>query len=405
MSQSTRQSARKTGTRDAEPEQGKAILLPRPNHHSLLWFSMSEQSPLFSPYAFRSGAVARNRITLAPLTNGQSGEDGVCSADELRWLERRAQSGYAIVMTCASHVSAAGKGFQGQLGCFSDVHIPGLRQASSMIASYGALSMIQLYHGGARSPSRLTGVQPMSASAWMETTPGFDDPRAATEVEIEQVIEDFCAAAQRARRAGFDGVELHGAHGYLFSQFLSSVRNMRTDRWGGSIGGRARLLLTVARRVRAENPPPFTVGVRLSPESMPSAPGLDLDESVQVAQWLAEEGVDFIDLSLWKYTRMTAKRPNEHALPIFRAALPKEVAIFAAGAIWTPADASAVLSMGADFVSLGRAAIVQPDWPSLAREPAFEPRRPPLTPAQYRELDVSEPYLEYLRSFKAMVTD
>lgn len=366
---------------------------------------MSSASALFEPYTFHCGARAKHRIALAPLTNQQSYPNGVCSPQEQQWLERRAQGDFALVMTCAAHVCATGQGFSGQLGCFSDEQLPGLSELATAINRHGALSLVQLYHGGARSPANLTGQQPISATAWTEDKPDVDSPRAATTLEIEQLIDDFCAAARRVQRAGFHGVELHGAHGYLLSQFLSRLRNTRTDGWGTTLAGRARLLRHIVQRIRSETPKPFIVGIRLSPEELPSAPGLDLDDTLQVAQWLAEDGADFIDLSLWNYQRKTLKRPEEHPLPLFRAALPREVALCAAGAIWSRADAQAVLELGADFVSLGRAAIVDPDWPRHTREPHFEPRRAPLTPQQYRQNGLSDAFIQYLRGFKGMVAD
>ncbi|MET0659538.1 MAG: NADH:flavin oxidoreductase [Steroidobacteraceae bacterium] len=366
---------------------------------------MSDSSVLFEPYTFRSGARAKHRITLAPLTNLQSYPSGVCSPEERHWLERHARGDFALVMTCASHVSATGQGFSGQLGCGSDEQLPGLTELASALNRHDTLAVVQLYHGGARSPATLTGQQPISASAWTEEKPDLDSPRAATTLEIEQIIDDFCAAARRVQRAGFHGIELHGAHGYLLSQFLSRVRNTRADGWGGTLMGRARLLRHIVQRIRAEIPQPFIVGIRLSPEEMPTAPGLDLDDTIQVAQWLAEDGADFIDLSLWNYHRKTLKRPDEHPLPLFRAALPGDVAIFAAGAMWSRADAHAVLDLGADFISLGRAAIVDPDWPRHARHAHFEPRRAPLTPEQYRHNGLSDPFIQYLKGFKGMMAD
>lgn len=366
---------------------------------------MTQTTKLLQPYTFRSGLIASHRITLAPLTNTQSGEDGICSAEELHWLERRAEGGFSIVMTCASHVSMQGKGFDGQLGCFGEQHVPGLATIATAIRNHGALSMVQLYHGGVRSPSRLTGLQPVSAGTWTEDRPGFEAPRTLETSEVEQIVEDFVAAAHRCHRAGFDGVELHGAHGYLLSQFLSSAWNQRTDAWGGTLAGRARLVRTIAQRIRNEIPRPFTLGVRLSPEDYLSARGLDLDENVQVAQWLAEDGVDFIHLSLWDYRRNTQKRPDQHALPVFRAALPADVAIFGAGGIWSRADADAVIDKGADFIALGRAAIVQPDWPKLARESDYQLERGPRAPDYYRDVAISDRFVTYLRGFKNMVSE
>jgi 2,4-dienoyl-CoA reductase-like NADH-dependent reductase (Old Yellow Enzyme family) len=115
---------------------------------------------------------------------------------------------------------------------------------------------------------------------------------------------------------------IHGAHGYLFTQFLSATQNHRSDEWGGPLEHRARLLRETVKAVRARVGPQMTVGVRLSPEDYGNARGLDLDESVQTARWLADDGADYIHLSLWHALANTAKRPEVHALPLFRAALP-----------------------------------------------------------------------------------
>lgn len=365
-----------------------------------------ELDDLFTPIRFRCGAVAPGRICLAPLTNLQSDDgDGTLSADEQRWLERRAEGGFAIVETCAAHVSEDGKGFDGQLGVWGDHQLPRLAELATGLSQRGALGIVQLYHGGVRAPSRLTGRQPWSASAFHEDRPGFEAPRAASEADIAGAIEAFVAGAVRSHRAGFAGVELHAAHGYLLSQFLSRTMNLRDDAWGGEIDGRARLVRTIAQRIRAAVPASFVLGARISPEDFGYARGLDLDESLQVARWLAEDGCDFVHLSLWDATRNTLKRPGEHAVPLFRAALPPEVKIIVAGGVWTPAEALAPIVRGADMVALGKAGILNPDWPKLAREPGFSPERGPLTPAELRARAIGERFVTYLRRFKGMVAD
>ena len=246
----------------------------------------------FDPLSFRCGAVAKNRLALAPLTNQQSHPDGTLGEDELRFLARRARGGFGLVETCAAHVSPEGQAFEGQLGIHSDAHLPGLTRLASVLAAHGALGVVQLHHGGARSPSALIGQQPLGASALPEPPPGMESPRAASSADVERLADDFVQAAQRAYRAGFQGVELHGAHAYLLGQFLSSATNRRSDAWGGSLENRARLLRTIARRVRISVPASFLLGVRLSPEDFGTTRGLDLDESIQVARWLADDGVD-----------------------------------------------------------------------------------------------------------------
>lgn len=360
---------------------------------------------LLTPYQFAGGATVPNRVALAPLTNLQSEADGTLSDVELAWLARRAEGGFGLVETCAAYVSVDGKGWPGELGVERDDQVPRLAQFATALGARGGLSIVQLFHGGTRAPSAVTGQRPWSASAYREDGPDFEEPRPATPDDLERVIAAFADAAARCERAGFGGVELHGAHGYLLSQFLSTTMNLRTDAWGGDLAGRARLIRAVARAVRARVRPGFVVGARLSPEDFGQARGLDLDESLQVARWLADDGLDFIHLSLWRAERMTTKRPDQHPIPLFRAALPSTVAIIAAGGVWTPAEAQAVLDRGADLVALGRAAIINPDWPREAASPGWEPRRPPLTVAELEARAVSPLFAGYLRRWKGFVAD
>jgi 2,4-dienoyl-CoA reductase-like NADH-dependent reductase (Old Yellow Enzyme family) len=353
---------------------------------------------LFEPLTFRTGLSARNRVVLAPMTNKQSNPDGSLGDDELRWLISRAEGGFGVVMTCAAHVAKDGQGWPGELGIFDDALLPGLTTLADALRQRGAVSMVQIFHGGLRADPAVSGLTPWSASA-------AEGIRAATDDDLARVVTQFADAASRAKIAGFEGVEIHGAHGYLFTQFLSTEQNRRADGWGGSLENRARLLRQTLRAVRDRVGPSFTVGVRLSPENFGNARGLDLDESVQTARWLADDGADFIHLSLWRALEPTTKRPGEHPIPIFRAALPDDVAILAAGAIWTRADADAVIGYGADGVALGRSAIVNRDWPRRAQQRAWEPRRPPVTLADLRAEGLSEAFAGYMRSWKGFVRE
>ncbi|HEY0479635.1 MAG TPA: NADH:flavin oxidoreductase [Kofleriaceae bacterium] len=358
---------------------------------------------LFEPLTLRSGAVVPNRIALAPMTNGQSLPDGRLGDDELAWLARCADGGFGLIETCASYVSLDGKAWDGELGVDRDDDVPGLTRLAARIRRGGALALVQLFHGGVRATQRLSGEQVWSASTWQEDAPTFEVPRVATQDDLVRVIEHFAAAAHRVQRAGFDGIELHGAHGYLLSQFLSATMNPRSDGWGGDLVGRARLIREVTRAVRARVGRQFTVGVRLSLEDWGSARGLDLDDSLQVASWLADDGVDFVHASLWNAAAMTKKRPDQHAVPLLRAALPRDVAVIACGGLWTAADAIALRERGADLVALGRAAICNPDWPIEARTPGWEPKRPPLTRAELAERSVSPVFVGYLTRWKNFV--
>jgi len=353
---------------------------------------------LFDPLTFRTGLAAPNRIVLAPMTNRQSHEDGSLGEDELRWLCSRADGGFGVVMTCAAHVAKDGQGWPGELGIYDDALLPGLTTLADALRQRGVVSMVQIFHGGLRADPSVNGAVPWSASA-------ADGVREATGEDLARVVRQFADAAARAKTAGFDGVELHGAHGYLFTQFLSIEQNRRTDAWGGPLANRARLLRDALRAVRDRVGPSFTVGVRLSPENFGNARGLDLDESVQTAVWLAEDGADFVHLSLWPALEPTAKRPGVRAIPLFRDALPLDVAILAAGAIWSRSDADAVLDLGADGVVLGRAAIINRDWPLRARDAAWEPRRPPVTLEELEAAGLSPTFAGYMRGWKGFVLE
>ena len=354
---------------------------------------------ILSPLTFRNGATAKNRVMLAPMTNLQSHADGTLSDDELNWLTRRAVGGFGIVMTCAAHVAKDGQGWPGELGVFDDAQIPGLTKIAKNMHDHGSLAFAQIFHGGLRADSKVTGERTWSAN---EVEGG---PRAATEEDLQRVIAQYAAAAARVHTAGFDGVEIHGAHGYLLTQFLSNIENTRSDAWGGALENRARLIREVTRGVRAKVPASFVVGVRVSPEDGANARGIDLDESVSVGKWLADDGADFIHLSLWRAEKNSRKRPDEHVVSIYKKALPADVRIFAAGNIWTRADADALLNLGADGVALGRSAIANPDWPLQVAEKNWEPRRPPLTVAELQDRGLSPAFADYMKQWKGFVAE
>ncbi|MFO0659910.1 MAG: NADH:flavin oxidoreductase [Polyangiaceae bacterium] len=353
---------------------------------------------LLAPISFKNGAVARNRVALAAMTNLQSHTDGTLSNEELTWLVRRARGGFGIVTTCASHVAKDGQGWPGELGIFDDSLIPGLTRLASALHEHGALSLVQIFHGGLRADASQTQERPWSAN---EVEGGC---RAGTEADLERVIRQFGDAAERAHKAGFDGVEIHGAHGYLLGQFLSAIDNTRQDKWGGTIENRARLIREVTRSVRSRVPSSFVVGVRISPEDFGQARGLDLDESLQVGQWLCEDGIDFLHLSLWKSHSNTAKRPNEHALQAFKKVIPADVKLFVAGSLWTAADAQQMFDLGADVVALGRAGITNPEWPQRITQAGWEPKRPPISAEELLECDLSPGFVEYMRRWKGFVS-
>lgn len=352
---------------------------------------------LFEPLRLRSGVELPNRLAVAPLTNLQSRPDGTLGEPEYRWLERRARGGWGWISTCAAFVNGSGKAWVGQLGIASDAHIPGLRRLATAFREQGVPAVVQLHHAGSKAT---VAEDPIS-------TGGPKGARAATEADLEQTIADYVSAALRAEEAGFSGVEIHGANGYLFTQFLAPAVNPRTDRWGGSLENRARLLRSVAQAIRAAVRPDFAVGARISPVDVVSRRGLVLADSVQVGQWLADDGLDFVHLSTGDAVGTPEHEPD--APPItqaFREALPADVAVFASGQVWTRAEARAARELGGDVVVLGKAAIGNPSWPQrVADDPEHEPVRPPWSRDTLREQDVGEAFIDYLGRFGGLVSD
>jgi 2,4-dienoyl-CoA reductase-like NADH-dependent reductase (Old Yellow Enzyme family) len=335
----------------------------------------------------------KNRFMLAPLTNCQSHPDGRLSDEEFRWLVLRAQGGFGHTMTCAAFVQAAGRGFPGQIGISSDDHLPGLGKLATALRAAGSVSSVQLYHAGMRAPADLVG-QPVSASDDKET-----GARALTLDEVEQVVESFIVAALRAERAGFDGVELHGAHGYILAQFLSTETNRRTDRYGGSLENRTRITRQIIDGIRARCRPDFQLGLRISPERF----SMNLAEMIEYAQELLNGGkLDYIDLSLWDY----AKEPEDPAfkgrslLSCFANLRRGNTRLGGAGKISSAVSVDRALSQGLDFVLLGRAAIVHHDFPlKLQKDPAFTMRKLPVTKESLQDEGISPAFLKYLESF------
>jgi 2,4-dienoyl-CoA reductase-like NADH-dependent reductase (Old Yellow Enzyme family) len=362
--------------------------------------------PYLAPLVFpRAGISARNRVALAAMTNKQSHADGELGDDELAWLTARACGGFGIVTTCATNVTADGKAWDGELAIDRDELLPGLRRLAAALHAEGAVSLVQLFHGGVRAPSRLTGVQPFSASEFELDVPNFERPRAATNDDIARIIAAFAAAAARAAKAGFDGVELHGAHGYLLSQFLGTITNRRTDEWGGDLAGRARLVREVLRRCRAAVPSRFLVGVRISPEI--AEQGIALEDSLELARWLVADGADFVHVSNWDSFQPPEAVPtsDRRLTAWFRDAVGPGPILFATGAIWTPSQARTVMADGADVIGLGRAAIGYPDWPRRAADETWQPARPPFSPAHLADAGLGSAFIDYMRRWPGFVTD
>jgi len=349
---------------------------------------------------FPCGLEMKNRFMLAPLTNCQSHADGSLSDGEFRWLTMRAKGGFGLTMTCAAHIHRKGQGFPGQLGIYDDALLEGHRRLAGAIREAHSLAVIQLHHAGMRSPKTLIDASPLCPSADAET-----GARAMTLDEVQGLRDDFISAAQRAQRAGYHGVEVHGAHGYILCQFLSEQYNRRQDLYGGSLENRMRLIFEILVGIREVCGSKFLVGIRLSPERF----GMVLSQCLEFSQRLMHSSlIDFLDISLWD----AFKRPHDAAaqsptLLSYFAALPRNgVRLTVAGKIGTADAVKTILSQGVDFVSIGRAGILHHDFPNrVMANPTFAKTSLPVSRHYLRQEGLSEPFVDYMTRWKEFVAD
>jgi len=355
-------------------------------------------SNLFQPLQFKSGSSLKNRFMLAPLTNTQSHADGRLSDDEYHWLTMRAKGGFGLTMTCAAHVQAVGQGFPGQLGIFGDEHLEGLTRLAQGIKNENSLAVVQLHHAGMRSPAELIGQAPVCPSDHPET-----GATGLSTAAVEQLIEDFICAAERAEKAGFDGVEIHGAHGYILAQFLSGTINQRQDQFGGNIENRMRPITEIIEGVRSRCRPDFLLGLRLSPERF----DVHLPDIIEVAKVILAAGkIDFLDMSLWD----SFKEPEDEAfkgrslLSYFTELERGDVALGIAGKLRNPDEVNRAMAAGIDFIMLGRAAILHHDFPlQMQADQDFTPVRNPVSADYLRAEGLGEAFITYMSGWKGFV--
>lgn len=356
---------------------------------------MTDQKHFHSPLTFPCGKRMKNRFMLAPLTNLQSHSDGSLSDDEFHWLSMRAKGQFGLVMTCATFVQPQGKAWEGQLGIHSDEMLPGHKRLATKIREYGSLAVVQLHHGGMRCKVEVLGEQPVCPSDDEET-----GARALSLEEVHEVRDAFIAAAVRAKTAGYDGVEIHGAHGYLLGQFISKEINHREDEYGGSLENRSRIIFEIIEGVREQCGKDFLLGIRLSPERF----GMELPEIKSLSQWLIDGGkLDFLDLSLWDVFKV-----NEEAgitlLDYFGDLDRKGVRMTVAGKIRSGKQVQEVLNTDVDFVTLGRAGILHHDFPEkMAENSDFETASLPVTKAYLQNEGLGPKFIKYMQNWKGFV--
>lgn len=331
-------------------------------------------SPLFSPFQLRSVSFA-NRIGVSPMCE-YSAEDGFANDWHMVHLGSRAQGGAGLVMLEASAVLPEGRITPADLGIYKDEHISGLERIVRFIHGQGVRAGIQLAHAGRKASmdvpwqgERLLsaadgGWEPVAPSA-LAFAPNYAVPRQLDQAGIETIVKAFASAARRAFAAGFDVVEIHGAHGYLINEFLSPLANQRTDSYGGSFENRTRFMLQVAGAVRAAWPEQLPLFTRISATDWVEG-GWTVDDSVELARRLHQVGVDLVDVSSGGLVpnAKIAVGPAYQAPFAQRIRTEAAISTAAVGMITDPEQANAIVSGGkADMVFLARAMLRDPYWP------------------------------------------
>jgi 2,4-dienoyl-CoA reductase-like NADH-dependent reductase (Old Yellow Enzyme family) len=319
-----------------------------------------------------------NRLCKSAMTEGLATPQGQATAAHQQLYQRWAQGGASLLMTGNIMVDGRYLERAGNVVVEDDSGIASLKAWADATHRGGSQLWAQISHPGRQCP-RLVNLEPLAPSPVQLSMIGnFGKPRAATENEIQDIIGRFARTAAVLQKAGFDGVQVHAAHGYLLSQFLSPRTNLRTDAWGGSLENRARLLLDVVRAVRATVGPLFPIAVKLNSSDFVQG-GFTLDESVQVVRWLSDAGIDLLEVSGGTYEQLEffkAHDPDEirdstrareamfleYAKSIKAAA---NMPVMVTGGFRTQAGMQAALSEGhTDMIGIARPFCLDPDFPN-----------------------------------------
>jgi len=328
---------------------------------------------LMQPFRLKN-RLLRNRIVMAPMLSRLCYPDGVVSPQLIDYYAERAKGGVGLIIVEYCYIDEKeSKANQGQLGIYSDQLIPGLGDLAEAIQEQGARAILQICHGGRSTSAKHMGRQPIAPSAIPSYT--GEMAREMTLDEIESIIESFAEAAHRAKTAGFDGVELHGTHGYLMAQFLSPYTNRRADIYGRD---RGLFALQTLDRVRSKVGSDYLVGYRISGEEFIDG-GLTLDESKACAKRLEERGIDYLHVSAGigetgQHFILPMYFPKGNLLPLAEGIKRVvNVPIIAVGALHDPLLAEQALQKKqADLIAMGRALLADPELPNKIQSGRLE---------------------------------
>lgn len=323
---------------------------------------------LLSSYTFNNGIQLKNRVVMAPMTNFSSHPDGTVSDEEVAYYARRS-GGPGMVITACTYVTPNGKGFPGEFGADSDDMIPSLKQLADAIKKQGAKAVLQIFHGGRMCPPELVpDGDVVSASDVPAKDTDSAIPRTLTETEVEEIIHAFGETTRRAIEAGFDGVEIHGANGYLLQQFFSPHSNRRNDRFGGTLKKRMTFPLAIVDEVKRvadqHADAPFLIGYRFSPEEA-ETPGITMGDTLTLVDALADKELDYLHVSLMDFfstPRRGVEDVKKTRIEHLQETINNRVPLIGVGSIYSAEDARRTFETGIPLLALGRELIIDPDW-------------------------------------------
>lgn len=319
----------------------------------------------FQDLTFPNSIVLKNRLVMAPMTNFSSNENGTVTKEEVAYYARRSK-GVGMVITACTYVTENGKGFPGEFGGNDDSMIPSLKELASAIKEQGAKAVLQIFHGGRACPPHLVpnGELVSASNVAMENMP---TPRPLSHEEIVEMINAFGETTRRAIEAGFDGVEIHGANGYLIQQFYSGHTNIRNDQWGGSVQKRLAFPLAIVDEVKKvvkdHTKEPFIIGYRFSPEE-PEEKGITMTDTFTLIDALVEKDLDYLHVSLQDFWSKPRRGADESKARIEWIAerINHRVPLIGVGSIYSADEAEKAFTANISLLALGRELIIDPDW-------------------------------------------
>jgi 2,4-dienoyl-CoA reductase-like NADH-dependent reductase (Old Yellow Enzyme family)/thioredoxin reductase len=335
--------------------------------------TMNLLSSLFSPVKIKSLDLV-NRAVMPPMGTNLGNPDGTVSEAHLAYIKRRAMGGAGLIITEIASVHPSGSVLPNQLGVYDDRFIPGLKKISDVVHAAGSKVALQLHHAGRESLYLLQQGKAIAPSAIRSLVFGLT-PREISREEIHAIITAFGAASARALEAGFDAVEVHGAHGYLLTQFLSALSNKRDDEYGGSLSNRSRFMIEVLQEVRKTVGEDFPISLRLSVEEC-IKDGYAFEDIRPILPNLVKAGADILHASLGTHGSpggiTSAPFEYQPGFNVWRAKKLKEAVglpVIAVGRFTDPSPANEVIARGeADLVAFGRQYLADPDFLIKARE-------------------------------------